>query len=221
MPLSAEDRERFLSSLRSDEAFREEVRRQVLTEELLSLPERFVALVGEVHALAERLDVFVEATDRRLASLERQVTRLADDYGDLRGAVLEQQVRQNPGYYLHKYAKRVRVVTLDELLDRQGSPFLSEEEEAVLARTDVLATGVSRARGGPVVFAIEATWRPHSGDVERDVRRRDVLADKGIEALAVIVSIKTATEGVARLAEASGVALESAERKDGEPTEAA
>ena len=240
MALSSEDKERFLSYLRADQGFREEVRREVLTAELLSLPERFAALVDEVHtltgsvdaltarvdaltarvdALTARVDAFVEATDRRLGSLERQVTRLADDYGDLRGLILEQQVRHNPGYYLHKYARRVHVMSIDQLLDEPETSALSEEEQDVLARTDVLARGVSRGSGRAVFLVVDATWRPHSGDVEREVSRRDVLASKGVETLAIIVSKRAATESVRRLAEASGVVLESAEPQ--EPTEAA
>ncbi len=233
MALSSEDKERLLSYLRTDQGFREEVRREVLTAELLSLPERFAALVDEVHtltgsvdalaarvdALTARVDAFVEATDRRLGSLERQVTRLADDYGDLRGLILEQQVRHNPGYYLHKYARRVHVMSIDQLLDEPETPALSEEEQDVLARTDVLARGVSRGSGRAVFLVVDATWRPHSGDVEREVSRRDVLASKGVETLAIIVSKRAATESVRRLAEASGVVLESAEPQ--EPTEAA
>jgi hypothetical protein len=45
MALSSEDKERLLSYLHTDQGFREEVRREVLTAELLSLPERFAALV--------------------------------------------------------------------------------------------------------------------------------------------------------------------------------
>src|SRR5579875_2000037 len=275
MALSSEDKERFLSFLRADQGFREAVRRELLTAELVSLPERFAALVAEVlaltgnvealtarvegltarvegltargealtavvdgltaqvealtarvdgltaqvEALTARVDAFVEATDRRLGVLERQVTRLADDYGDLRGLILEQQVRQNPGYYLHKYARRVQVMSIDQLLDEPGASDLSEEDQEVVARTDVLARGVSRESGRAVLLVVEATWRPHRGDVEREVTRRDILTGKGIEALAIIVSKKPATESVRRLAEVSGVVLDSAEPE--EPTEAA
>jgi len=59
--LTYEERERFLSSLRSDAAFRDDVRRELLTTELLSFHERFAAFVDDVHA-------FVEATNRRLAA---------------------------------------------------------------------------------------------------------------------------------------------------------
>lgn len=74
MVLSAEDRERFLSSLRTDEAFREEVRREVLTEELLAMPQRFAAFVEEMHA-------FVQAANRRFDVLDHQVGRLTNDSG--------------------------------------------------------------------------------------------------------------------------------------------
>ena len=233
MALSSEDKERFLSFLRADQGFREAVRRELLTAELVSLPERFAVLADQVHALTgsvdaltarvdeltARVDAFVEATDRRLGFLERQVTRLADDYGDLRRLVLKQQVRQNPGYYLHKYARRVEVMSIDQLLDEPGASTLSEKEQDVLARTDVLARGVSRESGRAVFLVVEATWRPHSGDVERDVTRRDILTSKGVETLAIIVPKKPATESVRHLAEVSGVVLDSAEPED--PTEAA
>jgi cell division protein FtsB len=240
MALSSEDKERFLSFLRADQGFREAVRRELLTAELVSLPERFAVLADQVHALTgsvdaltarvdeltarvdeltARVDAFVEATDRRLGFLERQVTRLADDYGDLRRLVLKQQVRQNPGYYLHKYARRIHVMSIDQLLDEPGASALSEEEQDVLARTDVLARGVSRESGRAVFLVVEATWRPHSGDVEREVTRRDILTSKGVETLAIIVPKKPATESVRHLAEVSGVVLDSAEPED--PTEAA
>jgi hypothetical protein len=43
MPLTAEDQERFLSSLRTDEAFREELRRELLTTELRPSPSASLA----------------------------------------------------------------------------------------------------------------------------------------------------------------------------------
>jgi hypothetical protein len=137
MSLTADEKQRFLSSLRSDEAFREEVRRELLTSELLALPQRFAAFVDEVHA-------FVEATDRRLAALEQRVGRLEDDFGEARGETLELKVRQGPGYYLHKFARRVKVLSLEDVLDDPAVPALSDAEQDIVARTDVLARGVRR-----------------------------------------------------------------------------
>jgi hypothetical protein len=210
--LSADEKQRFLSSLRSDEDFREEVRRELLTSELLGLPQRFAAFVDEVHA-------FVDATNRRLASIEERVGRLEDDVGELRGEALELKVRQNPGYYLYKFARRVKALSLEDILDDPAVPALSDEEQDILARTDLLARGVSRDGGAPVLLLVEATWRPHTGDVERQVARRDVLVGKGVVAQAVIVSRKPPTPAVARYAEANGILVEAVGSE--EPTEAA
>jgi hypothetical protein len=217
--LTADEKQRFLSSLRSDEAFREEVRRELLTSELLALPQRFAAFVDEVHAFVDEVHAFVEATDRRLAALEQRVGRLEDGFGELRGEALELQVRQNPGYYLHKFARRVKVLSLEDVLDDPAVPALSDAEQDILARTGVLARGIRRESGVPVLLLVEATWRPHTGDVERQVTRRDVLAGKGVETLAVIVSRKAPTPAVARFAEANEVLVEAVNPE--EPPEAA
>jgi hypothetical protein len=154
------------------------------------------------------------------SSLSRaRFTRLADDYGGLRGLALEQQIRANPNYYLHKYAKRVQLLNFYELLEVPELVHLSEAEQDVLARTDIFAKGVSRTTGSDAILVVEATWRPHSGDVEREVKRKDILTSKGLEALAVVVSVKPADPSVRHLAENLWVVLESAEAD--EPTEAA
>jgi DNA repair exonuclease SbcCD ATPase subunit len=68
-------REEFLELLRTDAAFREEVRRQLLTESLLALPERFDQLTKAVDELAITVRELAEAqrrTDERLAEFQRR-----------------------------------------------------------------------------------------------------------------------------------------------------
>lgn len=122
--------------------------------------------------------------------------------------VLEQRVHSNPGYYLRRYIRRVKVMDFDAFLEALGPLELTEKEELVLARTDVLATGISRQSGVPTVLLVEATWRAHSGDVERQVRRRQILEAKGIEALAVILSVNSPVPDVHDQAERGGIVLE-------------
>ena len=140
----------------------------------------------------------------------------------MRREVLTAELLLLPGRFaalVDEVVRRLHVMSLDQLLDEPQASALSEEEQDVLARTDVLARGVSRGSGRAVFLVVEATWQPHSGDVEREGTRRDVLASKGVETLAIIVSKKPATEGVGRLAKASGMVLDSGEPE--EPTEAA
>jgi len=54
-PMDPTDRQRFLRALRSDETFREEVRRELLTERLLELPDTVAALVDAVNAQHQQL----------------------------------------------------------------------------------------------------------------------------------------------------------------------
>ena len=195
MALSSDERDRFLTTLRSDAAFREEVRREVLSAELLELPQRFAAFVEEMHTFREEVHAFVmemrafrESTERRLGALESVTGRLTDDSAKLRGMILEQTIRGNPGYYLRRHARRVKLADLDDLLDDLGIADMGDDDYKVLARTDVLATGRSSEGGKAVVFVVEATWRAHTGDVDRQAARRRILSERGVDAVAIIAS---------------------------------
>ncbi|MGC8626214.1 MAG: hypothetical protein ACP5VR_01450 [Acidimicrobiales bacterium] len=201
MPLTAEERERFLASLRTDEAFREELRRELLTTELLSLPQRFAAFVDEVHAFVDEVHAFVEATDRRFNALER-------DMGQLKGLSLEHKIRANPGYYLYRYLRKARVVGLDELLQWLGAEDLDDDEYSALAQSDLFVRGTLPQDGRPVLVVVEATWRARSGDIDRQVAKLDILARHGAQALAVVVAMEPPSPSVAHLAKNRGVVLQ-------------
>ncbi|MHB8294860.1 MAG: hypothetical protein ACYDH5_09615 [Acidimicrobiales bacterium] len=197
MALSTEDRDCFLASLRTDAAFREEVRREVLSEELLGLPQRFAAFVDEMRSFvdemrsfAEETRSFVESGKWRFDALEDDVVRLTEDFGTLRAMVFEQKIRSNPGYCLRRHARRVKVVDPDDFLDDLGFADSSDDEYELLARGDVLARGASKMTGAPVIFMVEATWRVHTGDVDQQVCRRQVLQNRGAATVAIIASIE-------------------------------
>ncbi len=217
MALSSDERDRFLTTLRSDAAFREEVRREVLSAELLELPQRFAAFVEEMHTFREEVHAFVmemrafrESTERRLGALESVTGRLTDDSAKLRGMILEQTIRGNSGYYLRRHARRVKLADLDDLLDDLGIADMGDDDYKVLARTDVLATGRSSEGGKAVVFVVEATWRAHTGDVDRQAARRRILSERGVDAVAIIASTEEPSEHVWSYATSNGVLLETA-----------
>jgi hypothetical protein len=64
-------REEFIELLRSDSAFREEVRRQVLTDDLLELPRKFDRLSDQVAALSEQVAILVEAVQHLTEAQQR------------------------------------------------------------------------------------------------------------------------------------------------------
>ena len=62
--------EDFLRIVREDEELRLAVRRELLTEELLTLPQRVSTLTDNVNALARSIDEYKTATDQRLTRIE-------------------------------------------------------------------------------------------------------------------------------------------------------
>ncbi|MGH9071086.1 MAG: hypothetical protein ACRDX8_07980 [Acidimicrobiales bacterium] len=221
MKLNADERARFLASLREDAEFREEVRREVLTPALLDLPASFAsfvaemhafvekmhAFVAEMHAFVEEMHAFVETTNRRLDAIDRDMGRLKDDSAKLRGEVLETKIRFNPGYYLRRHARKVKLLQLDELLEYLSID-ISDAEYDTVGGADVLARGQGRQSGEPVVLVVETTWRVHRGDVERQVVRREILVKRGIPVIAAIVSVESPNEDLERYASLNGVFIE-------------
>ncbi|MGH9067301.1 MAG: hypothetical protein ACRD0J_07415 [Acidimicrobiales bacterium] len=197
MSLTADERSRFLASLSGDPAFREEVRRQVLTVELIELPERFAAFVEEMHAFVAEVRAFIAATGRRLDAVERDIGRLQDDSGELKGMALEHKIRANPGYYLNGHGRRLAVVGLDELLEAVGMTGIDGADYAILVRTDLFLRGRAWPSGTPLLFVVEATWRMHTGDVDRQVARRRIFEAHGVEVVPLIASIVAPIESVA------------------------
>lgn len=74
------DRQRFLHALRSDETFRQEVRRELLTEQLLELPDMVAALVVSVRAQSEQ----IADNSRQIAELTTAIHEQREDIADLR-----------------------------------------------------------------------------------------------------------------------------------------
>jgi len=109
------DWDEFVRRLREDPAFREEVRRQVLTEDLLNLPavvqaglaaladrmERTEAQIQEngrqIAALTEALREFREAAERRFAAAEAQIAENSQQIAALTDRMerTEAQIREN------------------------------------------------------------------------------------------------------------------------------
>ena len=81
---------KFLELLDRDPAFREEVRRKLLTDELLALPERVERLRLEIHKEFERVWRAIQENNRQIAALTERMERVETQI-----ATLAQQVQEN------------------------------------------------------------------------------------------------------------------------------
>jgi len=106
----------FLRLLREDSEFKEEVRRLILTEELLNLPARVAVIEGEVKDIRKELgninrrldgmdqrfdgidrrfdgmDRRLDGMDGRMDGMDQRMDRMSDDIGYLKGEAIESRM---------------------------------------------------------------------------------------------------------------------------------
>ncbi len=165
--------------------------------------------------IEERMVEQRRETDRRfrqvedqIAALTRTVDTLVNDVGELKGDSLERRYREKAPAYFGRLLRRAHVLTsdeLDELLDdavERG--VLTEDEYHEVLWADAIVRGRRRSDRAPVVAVAEVSWGVGIKDVERAVRRADLLARLDITTLPVVGG-KAVTREAAELARQRGV----------------
>jgi hypothetical protein len=209
--MEVEDFQDLIRLLQARPEWRADLRRVVLTDELLALPEQVARLQVETdrrfHELAEaqrrteeRVAALAEAQNRineQIAALTRVVYALTEDVrvlkidvGDLKGDNLERRYREKAPAYFGRLVRRMRVLSAEELAGlledavEQGQLTEAEKDEAIL--TDVVVRGRYQGSGAEVYLVVEVSWGVGVHDVERAVQRAAVLGKLGIPALPVV-----------------------------------
>jgi hypothetical protein len=187
-----------------------ELRRLLLTNSLLELPEIVRHLV-EAHARAEerlaRLEAAVERLAEAQARSEERLARLTDTVGELKGDILELRYSRKAAAYFGRWLRRARVVevnALEETLETR----LTDDEYADLLLLDVLVQGRLRALPDQpeVWLAAEVSTVVDRGDVERARRRAAWLRQAGYLVIPVVAGERS-TEGAQEEARTRHVVL--------------
>lgn len=187
--------------------WRAELRRLVLTEELLALPDQIAELTRQVTRLTEaqariekrqarteewqaHTEEWQTRTEARLDSLTGVVKRLNDDVGTLKGKGLETHYRLHGSPFFGSLLRRPHVLSSEELSDildpsmDQGS--LSSDEALEVRRADLVVHGTRREDRTLVYLVVEVSWTIDLEDVERAARRSVHLAKTGFSVLPVV-----------------------------------
>jgi hypothetical protein len=227
MAFTVQDFHDLVALLTQHPEWQAELRRLVLTEELLALPQIVRDLVEaqqrteqQVAQLISQVAQLVEAqqrTERQIAQLveaqrraERQIVRLQDDVGELKGIVLEQRYRNRAFAYFARLVRRMHTVTDDELValleEAVARGVLSEDGMDEIGRADVVVRGQRRESQSPdeVYLVVEVSWGVGTGDVERAVRRAALLGQTGLHTMPVVAGERI-TDEAAELARAMRV----------------
>ncbi|MDA8062745.1 MAG: hypothetical protein M0T80_10030 [Actinomycetota bacterium] len=221
---SAEELRRILRLIESDAGLRAEVRRAVLTDDLLDLPRRVVELdarlTERMDQLTERLDQLTERLDRlteRMSSFEIALEKLVDmvrrhdvRLGMLSGWRYEASWQEHANAFLgsrgFRKVRRLPTEALGEMLDdaeEAGSLTPAQRDDAILV--DAVHRAVRRDDGVQVAVAAEVSVRIHFEDVQRAERRAALLRGAlGLDTVACVAGASIDPLAAAR-AESAGV----------------
>jgi len=196
-----------LQLLEQQPAWRAELRRWVLTEEVLALPqtvhelaeaqrrteERLGQLAGHMDALTQRVEqlaVRMEELIQRMEQLAETQLQMGSDLERLKGSDLERRYRERAHAYFSRLLRRTHVLSGDELSRRldeavlQGQ--LTEAEADAVLQADVVVRGRRREDGTEVYLVVEVSWGVGLSDVQRASERAALLARTGILTLPVV-----------------------------------
>jgi len=214
--MAIESFEELLRQLRARPEWREQLRVVVLSEQLLALPgivselaaaqlrtetelgqliERVDALAERMDALTERVDALVDAQDRteaRMAGLVEQLSLLGGRLDRAIGYLVEQQYRGKAHAYFQTIARRIHVLTADELEDLLERAMKSGAIDEYQAREIRWADAVIRARRDEqaVFLVVEASVVVDAEDVRRAALRADLVSHLGAPAVGVAAGDK-------------------------------
>jgi hypothetical protein len=198
--------------------WRAELRRHVLSDDLLELP----ALVRQLAEAQTRAEARLENVESRLERLtlvvgelaaaqgrtETLVGRFADRLGDIDGRVLELDFARRGPAYLGQIARRLRVIepgSLADLLDDAlDDGRLTWDERVAILLTDLVMSGRRRESGEDVYLLVEVSGRIESYDVERAVERAALLEKVGRPVVPVVAGRRIEAD-IADLAAERGV----------------
>lgn len=190
MSFSVEDFHDLLRLLEERPEWRVEIRRVVLTEDLLRLPEELARARQETEQRFQELAARIDALAAQVSALTTQVSTLTEHVGTLRGESLEQRYRTRVFAYFGRLLRGAHALAPDELTalfeDAIAAAELSDEEAHEIALADVVVRGRRLTDGVPVYLVVEVSVGVGLGDVQRALRRAALLARTGVSALPVV-----------------------------------
>ena len=215
MSFTVEDFHDLIELLGQRPEWRADLRRLVLSDDLLELPAlvrqlveaqaRTEAAIARLAAAQDRTEARMDGLDTRLHSIDTRLDRIEIRLGDIDGEVIEHRYAHRGPALLGRIARRLHVIEsgpLSELLDDaidEGRLTIDEREAIMLA--DVVLAG--RRDGQDVYLVVEVSGGIRPYDVERALERASLLEKLGRPALPVVAG-RRGDEDTATLAYEKG-----------------
>ena len=176
-----------LEILRTMPEWKEALRRELLGEEILALPD----LIRELTKVVEEMNKRLYRVEQDVEVIKADVAVLNTDVASLKGDSLERKYRERPFVYFRRVLRKPRILTdsdLDDLLSQaQADGVLTEADVEEISRLDAVVRGRQISDDRVAYLAVEVSTKIDDRDVERAVRRAKLLEKiPGVVAMAVV-----------------------------------
>ncbi len=212
-----------MQALRENPEWLRQLRRMILTQELLRLPsefgrfrrradERFDAIEKEFEDFRHRVEERFDTLEKQLQGLKEEEDgvkqKLERDVGVLKGIYLEMKVKENVLSFFSEHLLSARVIDQEEankaLSLAMENGIISKEEREDVLRLDLIVEGTLLSTKEPVLVAVEVSYTISEHDVQRAVRRAEILKKvMGRKVLPAVVGCRIA-EGTEKLITKTG-----------------
>jgi hypothetical protein len=189
--------------------WKERIRKLILTEELMNLPQKFDQFVEERHAPLEKK---VDKIERDVETLKEDVKSLKDEMAEVKGDLLELKIEKRAAAYLGRFMRKVKVFDHhklnDHLIKALDEGLITDEEHQEALRIDLIVVGkLIKKPAEDVLVGLEISYRADRRDVERAYQRVQILKKALKKDILPVVYGKKFTRGAREMAEKLGVLL--------------
>jgi len=165
-----------MQALRENPEWLEELRRIVLTQELLELPKKFEEFRHSVENRLDAIEKGLQEVKKKLGAVEKKLDR---NVCSLKGMWLEVEVKKSAPSFFSGYLSNVKLVgqkrinkALSLAIDKG---VISKEEREDVLRLDLVVEGTLLSTKEPVLLAVEISYTIAENDVQRAVKRAEIL----------------------------------------------
>lgn len=187
-----------LRALRENPEWKEAVRREILSEELMNLPARFDRFVEEQRQFNEeqrqfnaRVDGFMTRTDQRFARMENDISTMKDDYSIGKTARDSEGITQDMGY---EFIRTLSITDLRAMVNRNDTAGLETRDLRSFRLADLVIEATDE-NGATHYIAMEVSFTADGRDTYRALRNAGLLTRfTGHPAHAAIASVRNVNE---------------------------
>ncbi len=200
MAFTVNDFRDLLEIIRTMPEWKEALRRELLGEEILSLP----ALIRDLLKVIEEMNKRLYRVEQDVEVLKADVGVLKTDVATLKGDSLERKYRERPFVYFRRILRKPKLLSdseLDDLLSQaQADGVLNDAEVEEISRLDAVVRGRRISDDRAAYLAVEVSVTIDARDVARAVQRAKLLEKiPGVVALPVVAGEKLTPEGISAL----------------------